>query len=91
MKNVCPICNFCELYDPPYDNDGYGSDEICPCCGFQFGYDDFPNKIEGQNKWRTNWINSGCQWFSKTRTQPQNWSGINQCNNIDQKQPQKGD
>ena len=72
MGNVCPICNYSELYDPPYDNDGYGSYEICPCCGFEFGNDDFPDKIEGQNKWRTDWINDGCQWFSKIRTQPPN-------------------
>ena len=22
--------------------EGAGSDDICPCCGFQFGLDDFP-------------------------------------------------
>jgi hypothetical protein len=28
------------LYEPPYDERGLPSDEICPCCGFHFGYDD---------------------------------------------------
>lgn len=44
MNNTCPICFYTALFDPPYDVNGYGSDEICPCCGFHFGYDDFPDK-----------------------------------------------
>ena len=38
-KNTCPVCNYDGLFDPPYDENGYGSYEICPCCGFQFGLD----------------------------------------------------
>ena len=41
-KNTCPVCGYDGLYEPPYNEKGSGSYEICPCCGFQFGYDDFP-------------------------------------------------
>ncbi len=37
MKNICPVCKFDGLLNPAYDNRGVGSDEVCPCCGFQFG------------------------------------------------------
>lgn len=67
MKYVCLVCNYEGLFEPPYDESGIGSDEICPCCGFQFGYDDYPNKEAGITQWRENWIKGGCKWFSNSR------------------------
>lgn len=67
MKHICPICQFDELFDEPYDENGVGSDEICPCCGFQFGCDDFPDKEKQIIVWRKKWIKDGKQWFSRTR------------------------
>lgn len=40
MKNTCLVWGFDELYEQPYDKRGEPSDEICPCCGFHFGFDD---------------------------------------------------
>jgi len=34
----CPACGFL-LQMPPWDGK-LPSEEICPCCGIQFGYDD---------------------------------------------------
>ncbi len=78
MKNICPICFYDGLFDPPYDSDGSGSDEICPCCGFQFGYDDFPNKEEQIQEWRQKWISNGYPWFSNGRKRPADWDPIEQ-------------
>ncbi|CAI6246577.1 hypothetical protein NRS6120_05960 [Bacillus subtilis] len=39
MKHTCPVCGFKGLAEPPYDHEGNHSHEICPCCGFQFGFD----------------------------------------------------
>ncbi|MEE1282610.1 MAG: hypothetical protein UHK60_10260 [Acutalibacteraceae bacterium] len=72
MKNICPVCYYDELFEPPYNDQGIGSDEICPCCGFQFGCDDFPNRNEQIKLWRKNWIDGGCKWFSKCRKQKEN-------------------
>lgn len=66
MKYICPICNYDGLDEPPYDEDGFGLYEICPCCGFQYGYDDFPNKDEQIKLWRQKWIDGGCQWFDES-------------------------
>lgn len=80
MENICPVCNYNKLFEPPYDSEGYGSDEICPCCGFQFGCDDYPDKMESQRRWREEWIKKGCIWFSKGRPAPHQWNATEQLN-----------
>lgn len=73
MKNICPICFYDGLFEPPYNSHGYGSYEICPCCGFEFGYDDYPNKEEQIMKWRKKWIADGYPWFSP-EDKPVDWN-----------------
>lgn len=46
MKHTCPVCGFKGLAEPPYDHEGNHSHEICPCCGFQFGFDDYEMQHE---------------------------------------------
>lgn len=74
MSYICPVCQYRGLFDPPYDESGIGSDEICPCCGFQFGCDDFPDKEEQMLKWKKEWIQKGCKWFSAVRKPPLDWN-----------------
>ncbi len=78
MKNICPICFYDSLFEPPYSSKGSGSYEICPCCGFQFGYDDYPNKEDQIKEWRQKWISNGYPWFSKKRKPPADWNPIEQ-------------
>lgn len=79
-KNICLVCGYDELFEPPYDEEGIASDEICPSCGFHFGYDDdFEKSI--YNEWRNKWLNSGCKWFSNGRKQPINWNPHEQIKN----------
>jgi hypothetical protein len=73
MGFICPVCNYNNLLEPPYSKGGNGSHEICPSCGFQFGYRDFPDKEEGIKKWRENWINNGYPWHSRRRLPPDGW------------------
>lgn len=40
MKYICPICGYDKLLEPPYDEYNNPSYEICPCCGFEYGFDD---------------------------------------------------
>ncbi len=35
----CPVCGSSEFKEPPYDQDGLASFQMCSC-GFEFGYDD---------------------------------------------------
>lgn len=78
MKNICPVCGFDGLDFKPYDEKGFGTFEICPCCGFEFGCDDFPDKKASWLKWRKAWITNGCVWFSQSTKPPQNWDAKNQ-------------
>jgi len=82
MKYKCPVCGYDELKNPIYDNEGNGTYEICVCCGFEFGYDDFPNKEEAYKNWRATWIKDGCKWFSKQTKQPKKWDPNQQLHSL---------
>jgi len=83
MANMCPVCGYNHLYEPPYgnDNDDWGSDEICPSCGFQFGYTDRGKHIS-HDQWRQQWINRGMQWRGGGIAEPSNWNPKKQLLNI---------
>lgn len=79
--DLCPVCGY-ELGFLPWEG-ASASDEICPCCFIQFGYDDCaggdqkerPNIYE---KWRTGWVLKGMKWHSKRRRPPEGWDPIAQ-------------
>jgi hypothetical protein len=63
----CPVCGYALDFEPWHGHSP--SDEICPCCGIQFGYDDaaggdvqIRQKIYEQ--WRQRWIEKGMPWDS---------------------------
>ncbi|GAA0386025.1 hypothetical protein [Paenibacillus motobuensis] len=52
-------------------------DEICPCCGFHFGFnDDGVNKEDSYYRWREKWVADGCIWFSKSRRPHDTWNPV---------------
>jgi hypothetical protein len=54
------------------------SDEICPCCGIQFGYDDASGRHEEvYEAWRRQWMDSGMKWWSK-REKPESFDRADQ-------------
>ena len=69
---VCPVCGY-ELDEQPWVGDS-ASDEICPSCGIQFGYDDAIDGTDEREKvyrdWRTQWIAAGMPWFSQGTPPP---------------------
>ncbi len=73
-KAECPICGCGGLRTPPYDGRGQGSDEICPCCGYQFNCDEWDFTFA---EWRARWVAGGCKWWSpsrsKSRHPPEGW------------------
>lgn len=78
MDTVCPVCRYPNLYEPPYDQWGYGSYEICPCCGFEFGLDEGLAREEAFIAWREQWARAGYPWFSSVRTAPEGWNPLDQ-------------
>ena len=39
QKYICPVCGFNDLKEAPFGLNQEPSYEICPCCGFEFGFD----------------------------------------------------
>ena len=68
MNYTCPVCAFRDLPLPPT------SFTICPCCGTEFGYDDF---AIGYDALRQRWISHGAQWFASDEwPAPQGWNAF---------------
>lgn len=72
-KYQCPVCGYIGLHEAPYNSEGLGSFEICPCCGFEFGCDDFPDKAVAIDRWRSDWIAQKFPWFSQCCLPPEEW------------------
>ena len=75
-ENICPVCGYDGLDEPPFNERGAGSDDICPCCGFQFGLDDFPYEDRERlvAEWRERWVAGGCVWkFPSDGLPPEGW------------------
>ena len=39
-RYICPVCGYAYLEEPPRDEKGRPSFDICDCCGIEFGYED---------------------------------------------------
>lgn len=67
---------------PPYqDQFGSPSFEICPSCGFEFGFDDHPGASGSATSFaehRQGWVAGGCGWWSRADRRPIGWSGPEQ-------------
>lgn len=73
---ACPACGF-GLQFEPWSKSG-PSDEICPSCGIQFGYDDAAGGKESARpeiyrRWRENWIAEGMAWHGDLEDLPDGW------------------
>lgn len=80
-EDVCPVCGY-NLEFPAWKGES-ASDEICPCCYIQFGYDDWAEgNAEARGSiyaaWRKRWIEEGMKWRSEARARPDNWDPAQQ-------------
>lgn len=84
-NRFCHICGY-KLGFSPWGEDGNNpSYEICPCCGAEFGCDDYTSK--SIKAYREKWIKSGAKWFNPSM-KPDNWDlkkQLNNCINITKK------
>ena len=74
------MCGYDALDEPPYNSSGRGSLQICPSCGFQFGFHD---EVKGMTfeEWRSRWISEGMPWFDEDP--PHAWDPVKQLRAID--------
>ena len=70
---VCPVCGCKELLGPPYDDHNDPLYEICPCCGVDFGVQDFEFS---HSELRDCWIKLGMKW--RFLPAPVNWDPLKQ-------------
>lgn len=68
---ICPVCGYDRLRRPVQN------DDICPCCGTHFGYEDAAPTEEGrQQRWkelRAEWRSYDYPWFSPVTLPPAHW------------------
>lgn len=87
MNYICPICGFDKLVIPPYDEKGNESYDICLCCAFEYGVDDFNyGLVNVFERYRMDWINEGAKWFYPS-LRPVNWNLDKQLLNIAKIEP----
>ena len=72
MTYQCPVCGYPSLHDPPRSVAGGASDEICPSCGYQFGFTDDAEGINYE-QWRATWIADGMNWRGIGIASSANW------------------
>lgn len=82
-KYICPVCGFDGLEEEPYSQGNEPSYEICPCCGFEFGFNG-DNNADVFIAFRTIWLNNGGKWFIPNR-KPANWDMQKQLANLSKK------
>ena len=78
----CLACGHSGLDEPLWDGDS-ASNQICPCCGLHYGYDDAAHGRGDPASgfyaaWRARWLVDGCPWFSTTTRPPDGWTGQEQ-------------
>jgi predicted RNA-binding Zn-ribbon protein involved in translation (DUF1610 family) len=75
--NICPVCGYDELQEPPRNRTGGASLEICSSCGFQFGVTD-DDKGLTYDEYRQQWIETGMKWSSKGQKPRKDWNAQTQ-------------
>lgn len=78
-RYICRICGY-RLKFKIWGEDGKSpSYEICPCCGVEFGNEDYT--LTSILNYRKRWIEAGCNWFL-AQNKPLNWSYKAQLENV---------
>lgn len=71
----CVVCGCDELDMPQYTEDGGAMFNICPCCGFQAGFDDdAKNEPITIEEYRIQWVKSGAPWFASSTKKPYDYN-----------------
>ena len=69
MYYQCPVCGFSQMPLPPREY------HICPCCGTEFGYDDFSRThLELRNEW----LSQEAVWFDPSTPPAWDWNPFRQ-------------
>lgn len=79
---VCPVCGYPGLDDAPRSASGGASYEICPSCGFEYGYTD-DDQGYSYEAWRAKWIDRGMPWDAAgDEPAPEGWDPRRQLSSL---------
>ena len=78
----CLICGYEKLEKPQYEKEIYPTFEICPCCGFEAGFEDLSEDI-CIVQYRNKWINDGMKWWNRKGKPLIGWYTEKQLMNIE--------
>jgi hypothetical protein len=79
---TCPSCGWPSLNEIPKTPNGGGSYEICPSCGFEYGYTDDDQGYTYES-WRERWIELGMPWDSEgIEPPPEGWDPQQQLDDL---------
>ncbi len=88
MTFFCPVCGYPGLDEPPYMDYEVGSNDICPCCGVEFGLADGGRLGEALQakiiEIRNTWVERGMCWRSRSEKPPEQWDPARQLENLRQ-------
>jgi hypothetical protein len=78
-KYYCRVCGL-NMDESPWGEDGHTPNyEICPCCGCEFGNDDYT--LDSVKRYRGTWLENGAKWFN-IKKKPINWDIEKQLLNV---------
>ena len=75
----CRVCGHRFGFRPWGEDGKTPSYEICPCCGVEFGNEDYA--VASTRAYRERWVRSGCVWFD-AKEKPDGWSWQRQMGGI---------
>ncbi len=61
-KYICPVCKFDGLKEAAFGPGNEPSYEVCPCCGFEFGFDGGNDPVVFAEYYQR-WTQNGSKWF----------------------------
>jgi hypothetical protein len=76
----CPVCGYDRLKTDPRGVGGY-SFVTCPCCMFEFGFDDL-SVGETYESYREKWIRDGMPWRATWCAAPPRWDAAEQLKRV---------
>ena len=80
-NNFCPVCGYpLGNYNPWGDDGKTPTFDICPCCGVEWGNEDYTT--ESRTEYRNKWLADGAKWFEPQK-KPVNWNLEKQLKDID--------
>lgn len=77
--NNCRVCGFF-MEDAPWGEDNQSPTyEICPCCGVEFGNEDYT--VESTIDYRNQWLSKSIS-FNEPKLKPKDWNFESQMKGI---------